>query len=248
MSQSNQFSIRKPRYLQEFSCMVYEKALSELLLFFQRYSYRPITSLLDVMCGTGISGQYLLEHIDMLSHVTFFDGSREMLDAVVADGEKIHGFVSSLPFTDSVWEGIVCRGGLNNITCEEYPGALREMIRVLHPHGLLVVQDHFSVHDDGGAVDQFEKALAVFEGRNDLPFSPTFPVFSDMVKEAGGVVVGCHSFSYFFSLTERFLAKGYSNQDLCVFLERCVGAQPRLCEKGGEWFGLCPVTTIAIYR
>lgn len=96
-------------------------------------------SVLDAGCGYGRE----LEHFSRIGlHAVGTDLSRNML-RLAKSGEPGLEVVSSevmrLPFKDSVFDGIWCRGVLHHIEDSEVAGTIEELKRVLKPNGILFV-------------------------------------------------------------------------------------------------------------
>lgn len=102
-------------------------------------SWRP-HRLLDVASGTGDLALEIQDHCPDCE-VTASDFCAEMLAHAASRGVE-HTIVADalhLPFGDSSFDVVTVAFGLRNMA--DYPAALREMRRVLHPGGRLVILD-----------------------------------------------------------------------------------------------------------
>ena len=100
---------------------------------------------LDVATGTGRLPFSLLRQFNFDAHIVGLDRSTEMLqEASRKDGDTrrvtwIRGDAESLPFPDGVFDAVTCLEAM-----EFFPHphvALREIIRVLKPNGLMLVSN-----------------------------------------------------------------------------------------------------------
>jgi ubiquinone/menaquinone biosynthesis C-methylase UbiE len=99
--------------------------------------------ILDVPCGTGELAQHLLARWPAL-RIVGVDLSHEMLKQ--AQAKDLQGFaqwtradVCALPFTDESFDWVMCANSFHYFRSPET--ALRELRRVLRPHGRLVLVD-----------------------------------------------------------------------------------------------------------
>lgn len=109
-------------------------------------AFAPAGSVLDVAAGTGRLPAALLGEPRFTGRVVALDGSARMLDRArrtLADaGGRVtfaHHDAQSLPFEDDAFDVVACLESL-----EFFPNAtaaLREMLRVLRPGGLLLVSN-----------------------------------------------------------------------------------------------------------
>jgi SAM-dependent methyltransferase len=105
---------------------------------------RPNERLLDAACGTGIVGREALARLSSAGHVTGFDLNAGMIDVArrltADDAERCRWHVadvSTLPFEDGAFSLVVCQQGLQFFPDED--AALRELHRVLEPHGRIAM-------------------------------------------------------------------------------------------------------------
>ncbi len=105
---------------------------------------RPGERMLDVACGTGIVSRVAAPMLGQAGKVAALDYSQPMLQVARAlpapPGAVIEwheGNASKLPFPDRAFDAVVCQQGLQFVP--ERAAAVREMLRVLKPHGRAVV-------------------------------------------------------------------------------------------------------------
>ena len=107
---------------------------------------RPGMSILDVGCGPGSITRGLAERVAP-GPVVGLDLSRDTLEAARADAARRglanlryeEGSVYALPFPDASFDVAYAHQVLQHL--RERPAALREMLRVVRPGGLLAVRD-----------------------------------------------------------------------------------------------------------
>lgn len=91
--------------------------------------------ILDNGCGIG-----LLAHKTPKERILGLDLSRSMLKCAQTRIERlVQGNSQKLPFRDAVFDAVFCRSLLHHLPCPE--AAIREMSRVLKPHGEIVLVD-----------------------------------------------------------------------------------------------------------
>ena len=96
-------------------------------------------TVLDVACGTGLVAITVNDRIGSEGSVTGVDINEGMLEVAKSKSSKIKWDISpaeSLPYEDSSFDRVLCQFGLMFFENQEM--ALREMMRVLKPDGLLV--------------------------------------------------------------------------------------------------------------
>jgi demethylmenaquinone methyltransferase/2-methoxy-6-polyprenyl-1,4-benzoquinol methylase len=115
--------------------------------------FGPTMRFLDVATGTAdLALETARQHPDV--RVTGLDFAREMMAVGVAKFRKpglverirlIQGDALNLPFPDRTFDVAGCAFGIRNIP--DRPRALREMTRVVHPGGqVLILEMHFPQH------------------------------------------------------------------------------------------------------
>lgn len=113
------------------------ESIIEAAVIFRR---KKIKRILDLGCGTGRNLVYLKNKGFM---VTGCDVSAEALrisKRKVKKGSFAHCHMSSLPFHDGYFEGIVCNHVLQHGTISEIKKAIKEMYRVLKKDGILLLE------------------------------------------------------------------------------------------------------------
>jgi predicted TPR repeat methyltransferase len=141
---------------------------------------------LDVGCGTGLTGQELgrvgfetLHGVDISAPSLESASKKGVYDSLVrAD------LLEPLPFADSTFDGAVCVGVLSYITGD---GLFREMCRVVRPSGILVL----SHRTDLVVQREFDKLIAglaaeglwsSIETSAHLPYLPGHPDFGTQIE------------------------------------------------------------------
>ena len=119
--------------------------------------------LLDLACGTGVFARPLAHHSDSL--IVGLDLSRPMLrharrlihSSGLRNVRLIRGSAFELPFVDSALGGINCCGALHLF--DRPDAALREIHRVLRPHGHLCVQTTIRPNRSAGFAFMLERFI-----------------------------------------------------------------------------------------
>ncbi len=96
-------------------------------------------TVLDVACGTGLVAMTVNDRIGPGGSVTGVDINAGMLEVAKSKSSQVKWEKSpaeSLPYEDSSFDRVLCQFGLTFF--EDQQKALREMMRVLRPDGLLV--------------------------------------------------------------------------------------------------------------
>lgn len=101
---------------------------------------KPGDRVLDVACGTGVMAREAASRMGSTGRVTGLDLNEGMLAVarrLRPDLDWRHGDAAKLPFNDSAFDAVVSQFAL--MFFPDRPAALREMWRVLAPHGRLAV-------------------------------------------------------------------------------------------------------------
>lgn len=128
------------------------------LLLLERVQPRPGQRVLDVACGVGIVARLAAPLVAPSGRVVGLDLDESTLAIARAYAleardliEWKQGNAAELPFADATFDAVLCQQGLQSFP--DKPAALREMHRVLVPHGVLAL----SVF---GAPNRYDAALA----------------------------------------------------------------------------------------
>jgi ubiquinone/menaquinone biosynthesis C-methylase UbiE len=181
--------INDPRS-KEDACALVDKHLAETPAG-RQHSF----SLLDVCCGTGLMGRAVEAHLQSLGkHVetTFLDKSGTILEDIEVmptDGFIVSSVTSMNRVPSRSYDIVVCRYGFNNLPQEDWLKALVEVLRVLKPGGIFLLQDHFVPGPTFSAlVNAAEQFLAKMEGKEVVPFIYSTEVFNDILDAHPQVV------------------------------------------------------------
>lgn len=99
---------------------------------------------LDVACGTGVVSRLAAQQVGASGHVTGVDLNAEMLATARARSVQLgatvdwlEGEAGALPFADAAFDAVLCQQSAQFFS--DKAGAVREMRRVLAPHGRLAL-------------------------------------------------------------------------------------------------------------
>ncbi len=145
---------------------------------------------LDVCCGTGFIGRATETHLKSLGKnvkTTFLDSSTNLLEGI-GHIETIQTICADVTAMDTVtsesYDIVVCRYGFNNLPQERWLAALSEVMRVLKPSGIFLLQDHFVPGPTFSAlVNEAERFLALLEGKKTIPFIFSTEAFNAVLDE-----------------------------------------------------------------
>ena len=143
----------------------------------------------DVCCGAGEFGDTLKETVPQLqdSLLTFVDASDEILNSIERESDELQicTNVTNMPELQSDrYDLVVCRYGFNNLPREQWRSALDEVLRILVPGGVFILQDHFVPGLTFAAlVNDAEQFLARMEGKSNSPFIYSTGAFNALLDE-----------------------------------------------------------------
>lgn len=134
--------------------------------------------ILDVMSGTWKIWNLFREYLNdcwIQPKVIFSDKSDKMLDNIRSSrrsSEVLKVDVLNMNgLESSTIDVVTCRYGFNNLAQNDWSKALDEVMRVLKPNGLFIIQDHFVPWEKFTSyVNLFEVFIARLEWRNDCPY------------------------------------------------------------------------------
>src|SRR5438067_989004 len=115
-----------------------------LELMARRWNLSAVQSVLDVGCGIGHWGRILLPLLPEHAKLTGIDREPEWIEKANTLGDRertsyLEGDVMALPFEDSSFDLVTCQTVL--IHLQDPLGAIREMMRVAKPGGLIVTAE-----------------------------------------------------------------------------------------------------------
>jgi ubiquinone/menaquinone biosynthesis C-methylase UbiE len=251
---SNQFEVRQPKYLKQFSAFRNSTSLEHIAKSIGHSKKRKNLRVADMMCGTGAVGHFLGEYFgtETIERLIFIDASIKMLKEIEGNVEKVRAYAENLPFDEKYFDIMVCRYGLNNIQREQYVPILKEYIRTLSEEGVLTIQDHFpKSFADAEALNEIEKFIAVQDGRNDNPYIPPIDFFKEIVAYMGGRVIDVTEFGYNWSLRDRLLSKDKGVVDIGEIKQSLLGCTPtdiKMDFTDDDLLITYPITTFSIER
>jgi len=217
MDRESQFIIRTPEYLESFEPFRDATSINHIAGIIQSEIEQKGSNLrcLDSMAGTGIVGRKMKELFQDLQ-IVYQDGGKKMLSSdVYEDEERVLADSKALSIKPGVFDIIFCRGGLNNVSKEDYQKILAEYMRVLQDDGIGIVQDHFgATKREKDVVNRIESAICDMEKRSDKTYVPTDEDLMDLIHETGGYVFDEQYFEKSFSLKDRFASKNINNPDM----------------------------------
>ena len=122
--------------------------------FLKQYGVTEDDKVLDVGCGTGMTGKAVRDIVGPKTQITGVDISQKSLDAAQKSGHYEATINSSLdrlpfPFEDDGFDALECIGVLTYV--QEHKDVLTEFVRVVKPGGILVFS-HRSDHYESFAI------------------------------------------------------------------------------------------------
>ena len=146
-------------------------------------------TVLDVACGTGLVAITVSERIGFKGSVTGVDINEGMLEVAKSKSSQINWDQSpaeSLPYEDSSFDRVLCQFGL--MFFENQQAALREMMRVLRPDGLLVFNVWDKLDENPGFLARtvFWEKVVGDKAWDNAPYSlGDKKILSSLLKSAG---------------------------------------------------------------
>ena len=192
----------------------------------------PITfdSGLDLMCGTGIVGLHIQSNRNV--EMTFADKSREVMIDILGS-KHVCDIALMDSFKNNQFDFIVCRGGLNNLSFDQWSRAISEIKRVLQSKGILIIQDHFPMNESQfSEINSIEQQIARAEEKDTIPWIPILNDFKSFFQGYG--------FDYTTFLMEINLEKRMKKKNLILTIPE------NSCLKNG--YLTYPISTIQIKR
>jgi ubiquinone/menaquinone biosynthesis C-methylase UbiE len=125
-------------------------AASDMLRLVKAVRSAAPARLLDVACGPGIVAEALSPYVQELIGMDATPGMIRLAQKRFNEAHLLNGcfqvaWAESLPFEAGGFDAVVTRLSLHHFT--DLPSVLREMRRVLRPHGQLIVADVLSSDD-----------------------------------------------------------------------------------------------------
>jgi ubiquinone/menaquinone biosynthesis C-methylase UbiE len=134
---------------------------------------KPGHHIIDIACGTGVLSIAAYEHIAPEGTIVGVDINEAMLNIAKSKSSSIewqNAPAEALPFNDNNFDRTVCQFGL--MYFEDKAGAIREMIRVLKPGGVLAVTVWDTLDNNPGLAAEEYLWQQVFNGEVDeTPYS-----------------------------------------------------------------------------
>lgn len=162
---------------------VYESALQDL---------EPPCRILDVACGTGtlvrMARQRGLDAIGLDCCQGMLVAAKGRIGNPVQNGHFTNSSAYSLPFEDGVFDTVVSTGAVSGM--DDAPQALREMVRVTRPGGVVRIIDYWCPRDP----QLHERAFVSVVKRFRRTFHPVESLLDEMKLESKQVSVaffGC---------------------------------------------------------
>jgi len=197
-----------------------------------------ILRVLDVCCGAGQMGRSIESHLTSTGksvRTTFLDKSSTILEGILltpSDRTVCADVTSMSGVASADFDVAVCRYGFNNLPREDWLKALGEVLRVLKPGGVFLLQDHFVPGPVFSAlVNEAEQFLARMEGKEVAPFIFSTEAFNAALDEhplvASRIKVG---YGLFINIWDRLRAKkellpdfdAAKREILCFYEEICL--------------------------
>lgn len=223
---------------------------------YEHLTWKPVEALLPkdkvwrVLDAGGGGGKFGVRFAELGHHVTVLDISPGMLEGarkvftergVVERATFVEGNVAELPFQDASFDLVFCEGDPVSYCVDEYPKAIRELVRVVVPRGPVVMgldnrQEYFKA-----AVRSPKKAEALqmlLNGKASCPYGLpvhtfTVPELYKAVAAAGAEVEEIFGKPVlFFEVLEAMQAERGPSFDPWAAREEIIALQERLAHEG----------------
>lgn len=164
-SSDSEFTGSVPEFYERFLVpLIFEPYAEDLA---NRLAGFGSTAILEVACGTGVVTRALAERLDSSVDITASDLNQPMVDhaASVGTSREVHwrqADVMAMPFEDGAFDAVVCQFGV--MFFPDRPAALREIMRVLRPGGVLLFNTWDRLENNEFAYEVTEAAAEVFPG------------------------------------------------------------------------------------
>jgi SAM-dependent methyltransferase len=147
-------------------------------------------TVLDVACGTGLLAITILDHIGPRGSVIGVDINEGMLQIAKSKSTQItwdRAPAESLPYEDSSFDRVLCQFSL--MYFENQEKALREMMRVLRPNGLLVFNVWDKLEENPGFLARtvFWQKIVGDKAMDEAPYSLGDKVVLTSLLKASGI-------------------------------------------------------------
>jgi ubiquinone/menaquinone biosynthesis C-methylase UbiE len=167
----------------------------------------------DIMSGSGKFGSTIEDalrkkgfEVDM----TYMDASEVILSSI-GDAAKtqVINVVDMKEIPESTFDMVVCRYGFNNLPKEKWEEALNEVLRIIKPEGLFLLQDHFVPGEVfSELVNEAEQYLARMEKKTNIPYIFSTEEFNSVLDKHPLVKSRIKAgYGFYINIWERLKAK-----------------------------------------
>jgi ubiquinone/menaquinone biosynthesis C-methylase UbiE len=210
----------------------------------------------DVMSANGKNGKVFREAILKQGGsvtLSYIDASSEILSSIsLGDDENIiHADVTHMPeiLSDS-FDVVLCRYGFNNLAKEQWNLALNEVLRILKPGGIFLLQDHFvpgSVFSE--LVNEAEQFLANLENKQNIPYIYSTEDFNALLDSHPLVKSRIKAgYGFFVNIWDRLKAKKEILPDFKIAKEQILNFYKKVCLDKYKLLIVDPEEYIHIYN